>query len=189
MRDLGDYIDFDEAERLISSANNIGEQMVIALLWRCGLRAFEIGRLKKKHLDTEEGVLIVEGKGGKAARVPVEPELLGWLKWAADQIENPEDYLLEGKNRKGVSRITVWRIVKRVAKKAGINITKSNRPLHPHSLRHSLAIWLVKMGVPLPKIQQILRHSSLVPTTYYLQFSTKELAEDYLLAWEKARRE
>jgi len=187
MKDPGDYIDFAEAELLLKDTVDPRDKIILALLWRCGMRAFELGHLKWKHFDPQEGIIIVEGKGNKAMRVPMEPEVVGWISQYKNIDATPEDYILEGHYKHGISRKTVWRIVKAASLRSGILVTKSNRKLHPHSLRHSLAIWMVKMGVPLPKIQQILRHSSLVPTTYYLQFSMKELASDYLLAWERAK--
>lgn len=186
MKDPADYIEFEEAERLLSYAENIRDKLILGLLWRCGLRVSEIGKLRRKHILDQEGVIIVQGKGGKSMRMPVETELFTWVIDYCSGL-HPEEYLFSGYGGKGISRFQIWKILDKYSKLSGITVTKSNRKLHPHSLRHSLAIWMVRMGVPLPKIQQILRHSSLVRTTYYLTFSLKELAEDYLKAWERAK--
>ena len=187
MKDLGDYIDQEEADKLMLCPTDKRDRLVIALLWRCGLRAHEIGRLQWKHLDKDGRALIVIGKGKRAGRVPINKRIFKWL--IEEEDTDPESYIIEGNSGKGLDRTTVWRIVKKYSELSGILVTKSNRPVHPHSLRHSLAIWLVKMGVPLPKIQQILRHTSLNATTYYLQFSSKELSEDYDNAWAKVEAE
>jgi len=195
MKDLGDYITYNEAERMVSTADSIRNKSIIGLLWRCGLRTFEITRVKVRHLVLDDGVLVVEeGKGKKSARVPVEPELLGWLKELTVG-KGPEDYIIEGYGSDttahgiaGMNRSTIWRIVEKVSKEANVPVTSSNRPTHPHCLRHSLAIWLVQKGVPIAKVSQILRHSSLASTTCYLQFNIKELAADYLAAWEDAKK-
>ena len=187
MKDLGDYIDYEEAEKVLATADNTRDKILIGLLWCCGLRASELGTIQWKNIDFDDNAIIVIGKGKKAGRVPVEPRLMEWIKEFNMLYYNPDGYLLEGNSGKGIGRSMIWRLVDKYSKKSGVLVTKSNRKLHPHSFRHSLAIWMVKMGVPIPKIQQILRHSSLNATTYYLQFSTKELSEDYLNAWKKAR--
>jgi site-specific recombinase XerD len=45
---------------------------------------------------------------------------------------------------------------------------------HPHVLRHTRAMELVRAGVPLTIVQQILGHSNLNTTAVYLQFSGQE---------------
>ena len=45
---------------------------------------------------------------------------------------------------------------------------------HPHILRHSRAIEMVRAGVPLTLIQQILGHTSLLSTSIYLQIHQSE---------------
>lgn len=188
MRDPADYITFDEAERILNTATDIRDKAIIGLLWRAGLRAHEIGLLRKKYLIVEDRAMIVLGKGNKLKRMPMEPELFGWLTQIADiSALNDEDFIFRGRSGKGLSRKTVWYIVRKYSEQSGVLVTHANRPVHPHCFRHSLAIWLVKMGIPVPKIQQILRHSSLSSTTYYTQFSQTELAESFLDAWQRAR--
>jgi integrase/recombinase XerD len=189
MKDPADYLDYEECERFIDAAQNMKDRIILGLLWKCGLRAFEVGYLRKKSIVEDDECIIVFGKGKRRQRVPVTPDLMGWMKTFTAGFE-PEDYLFPTKAEcKHLTRFAVFRLVKKYSKITGIEVTKANRPMHPHAFRHSLAIFLVKMGVPLPKVQMILRHSSLVPTTYYLQFSKEELAEDYLQAWEKAKQQ
>ena len=45
---------------------------------------------------------------------------------------------------------------------------------HPHVLRHTRALEMVRAGVPLTIVQQILGHSNLNTTAVYLQFSGQE---------------
>jgi len=51
--------------------------------------------------------------------------------------------------------------------KAGIPKEKA----HPHILRHSRAMEMIKTGIPLTIIQNILGHTSLNLTAVYLRFS------------------
>ena len=46
---------------------------------------------------------------------------------------------------------------------------------HPHILRHTRAIELLRAGVPVTAVQSILGHSSLNTTATYLKFSNVEI--------------
>ena len=46
---------------------------------------------------------------------------------------------------------------------------------HPHILRHTRAIELLRTGVPVTAVQSILGHSALTTTAVYLRFSNQEM--------------
>ena len=58
-----------------------------------------------------------------------------------------------------------WRCFKERAKEAGIKEGLD----HPHILRHSRAVEMIKAGVPITLIQDLLGHSSLTITARYLK--------------------
>jgi len=62
--------------------------------------------------------------------------------------------------------------VKKYGNTAGLKI-------HPHTLRHSFAINLVRGGTDLRRVQLMLGHSSLSITQVYLQFNDNDLREAY----------
>lgn len=187
MKDLGDYISREDAERLLDSARgNTKHFLILALLWRCGLRASEAAGLIKKNILTHEerGVLSIIGKGNKPGRVPVEQELFDTLVRYI-RFKEEDDFVFPSASSTGhITRIGVYKIVKRYSIKSGVLSTESGKRLHPHSLRHSIAIYMVQQGIPIEKVRQLLRHSSLAATTHYLQFSMKDLAGDYFEMWE-----
>ena len=51
--------------------------------------------------------------------------------------------------------------------------------VHPHLLRHSFAIHLVRSGMDLRRLQLLLGHSSLNITQIYLQFKDDDIREVY----------
>jgi len=63
-------------------------------------------------------------------------------------------------------------IVKKYGKMIGVDI-------HPHTFRHSFAIHLVRSGLDLRRVQQLLGHSNLNTTQVYLQFKDEDLREGY----------
>ena len=62
---------------------------------------------------------------------------------------------------------------KKTAKEAGIPEEMS----HPHVLRHSRAIELLRAGIPVTAVQQLLGHAYLSTTAIYLRLSGQEVKE------------
>jgi len=71
-----------------------------------------------------------------------------------------------------IKRCQVHTIVKKYGKMIGVDI-------HPHTFRHSFAIHLVRSGLDLRRVQQLLGHSNLNTTQVYLQFNDQDLREGY----------
>jgi len=80
------------------------------------------------------------------------------------------------------TRQWVFNLVRKI-KKAGITQV-GEKKLHPHHLRHSFAIFCIKRGMDLRKLQMILGHASISTTAHYLQFSPVELEQEYEKIWK-----
>ncbi len=194
MKDPTTYLDYPEAVKLEEAAFPPRNRLIVSLLFRCGLRANEVVKLRKKDvlIDPQapaESVLIVLSKGKKERKVrqrvfidaQVQPLLSKYIESLG-----PDDFIFPSYSESGhLSTRYVQKIIENTGKKCGVMLDKGGNPIHPHTLRHSLAIFLVKSGVGISKIQQILRHKSLSSTSYYLTFSQKEVAQDYHRAFEK----
>ncbi len=196
MKKLGDYLSYEDCLKYENSAIELRDKILIGLLWRCGLRVSEAITIKKINIHLtkplEHSTITVTGKGNRQGRVPISVDFIPTLQSYIDQF-NDDDYIFPTSytfSKQGhIARQTATNIIRRVGELAGVSTTREGIRVHCHTFRHSLAIFLVNRGVPLPKIQQILRHSSLAPTTYYLQFSAKELSEDYHRAFEDIRED
>ena len=83
-------------------------------------------------------------------------------------------YLAQYPGMKGkafaVNRSNFFRIFGKLCRKAGIPSSLA----HPHVLRHTRALELIRANVPLTIVQQILGHSNLNTTAIYLNFSGQE---------------
>jgi integrase/recombinase XerD len=63
-----------------------------------------------------------------------------------------------------LSRITVWKLVKRYAARIG-----ASREVSPHTLRHSFATHMLAGGAEIRALQELLGHASIRTTQIYTQ--------------------
>jgi len=168
---LPKFITYDELNRLLENAENYRDKLIIKFLFYTGVRVSELIKIKKSDIIFEEGFVKVYGKGGKERIVPIPKELLNELKDYINKINTENIFPLSSRQ--------VERIIKNIAKKAGIN-----KKVTPHVLRHSLATTLLSKGVDIRYIQEILGHSSLNITQIYTHVVPNQLKEIYQKIFE-----
>jgi site-specific recombinase XerD len=150
---------------------------VVALLpYYAGIRDGEVVRLEVDdvRLSARKGEIRVLGKGsdgGKPRTVPVHPELRpvlqAWLGqrsgWSA-ATETPALVL----NRRGgrLSDRSVRSIIERLGELAGLDEDPLD-PFGPHVLRHTFGTQLVRAGVDLVTVAELIGHARLETTRIY----------------------
>jgi integrase/recombinase XerD len=167
----------EEVAHLIESALSPVHRIVLMTLYATGLRRTELTRLKVADIDTGRMVIHVRGgKGRKDRDVMLSPKLLEELRryWRGLK-HKPRTWLFPGGRWHGRTETpmtdkVVWYACEQAAKRAGID-----KPVHPHTLRHSFATHLLEAGVDLRTIQLLLGHSDLKATTVYLHLSRRHL--------------
>ena len=165
----------EEVTRLINSARNLYHRTLLMTLYSTAMRRSELCHLKVLDIDSQRMMIrINQGKGDRDRDVPLSPKLLETLRvyW---RWMKPKAYFFPG-TVKGIRAdvpITpniVWLACRQAAQAAGID-----KPIHPHSLRHSCATHLFDAGADLRTLQVLLGHSRLEHTLIYLHLSHKHL--------------
>jgi integrase/recombinase XerD len=152
-------------------------------LYASGLRVSELVNLKLSMIYFDEGFFRVIGKGNKERLVPVGREALKFIRIYRDEIRNHmnvrkehSDTLFLNQRGSGLSRVSVFTIVKDSARKAGIQ-----KNISPHTFRHSFATHLVENGADLRAVQEMLGHESITTTEIYTHLDRTYLRDTVLL--------
>jgi site-specific recombinase XerD len=155
------------------------DRAILETLYATGIRAGELGSLKREDVDTEERLLrVLLGKGRKDRNVPL-------TRAAAEAIEA---YLAYGRPRMRGTRTSpllflahrggkmydahLNDVVARAAFRAGVK-----KHATCHTFRHSVATHLLKGGADIRHIQMLLGHSSLQTTERYTRVEVSDLKE------------
>ncbi len=184
-RRLPETLTPEEIIRLLTAPNggdpaSLRDRAMLELFYSSGLRVSELAAVMLQQIDLEQGFLRVFGKGSKERVVPIGGR-------ARDAIAT---YVISGRphfvksrtgsqlflsNRGGaLSRITLWYIVKKHARRAGIT-----KVVKPHALRHSFATHLLGGGADLRAIQEMLGHASIATTQIYTAVESSRLLEQH----------
>lgn len=167
------------------------DQLILELLYGCGLRVSELCRLDLNDVSSLSSEVHVLGKGNKERVVPMGSKarvaLAAYLPLRADLADpktgriDPTALLIGVRGlRLGVRRIQA------LVKRYGILLGRPD--LHPHALRHSCATHMLDGGADLRAIQALLGHESLSVTQHYTHVSLEHLLGVYDRAHPLARR-
>lgn len=156
-----------EVKQLLKTPKLLKHRLVLAMLYGCGLRCFELRNLQLKDLDFDRRMLhIRQGKGRKDRYVPLSEMQIRGLKMYICA-ENPVIWCFNGNDREGkpvaLSAMGVQWIVREARKHSGVQ-----KEITTHSLRHSYATHLLEMGLDIMSVKELLGHSDIQTTLTYL---------------------
>jgi integrase/recombinase XerC len=176
------HLNVEEVSRLLDSIPTdsvvgIRDRAMFETMYGGGLRVGELVLLEMPDLDLSQGLVRVRGKGRRERLCPIGSEathrLEGWIVQRRPRRAGEPAVFL---NRFGL-RLTarsVGRILLRYAR--GLSTQK---PISPHTLRHSFATHLLDQGADLRSVQELLGHRRLTTTQIYTHITRERLLDVY----------
>lgn len=158
-----------ELKKLVNSADNLRDRVILKLLSFCGLRREEVASLHRGAIDYSRSRIRIIGKGGKSRIIPLSDTVLQDIKFYLDANHRfkRSPWLFPARNKPGkhLATIQINRIVAATAVRAKMkNPNPDMKTVNPHMLRHSFVRILKKKGVELAAIKEVLGHKDLRTT-------------------------
>jgi len=148
---------------------------------RTGLRAVDVAKLKRRDIDWRNyAVNIVQSKTNRPLVIPLSAEvgnaIADYILNGRPTCDSPNVFIRSIHPRRQLTPAACGCIVRKYFHKAGLpKIT--NRPVGFHTLRRSFGAHLLKSGVPVDMIQELLGPSDLNSVQPYLASNEPELRE------------
>jgi site-specific recombinase XerD len=174
-----EYLEATEIEALLQSIDRgtlLGRRdyALFALMFNTGARVQEVLNLRRRdiRLDTPCQVRL-NGKGKKIRLCPIWPATARLLKDLMGEIQSTDSdpanvFVFTNARGQQLTRFGVRYLLRKyVAIASSSAPTLRDKRIHPHSLRHTTAVALLKAGVDFATISQWLGHAGLNTTMRY----------------------
>jgi integrase/recombinase XerD len=172
----------NEVARFWSSFRTSRDLAIVGLMLLHGLRSAEVMALNRDDVLLAEAQLRVRGKGNKLRFLPLAPESIQRLDHYL-RLERPNPcspalfVSLKGPAR-GIRMSTaglrsLFRYHRRTT---GIKLA------HPHRFRHTFASDMVRAGISLPALMQLMGHVDIQTTLRYVQITPQDVYVEYARA-------
>lgn len=165
----------EEVERILArcplTPRGLRDRAVLLLLIRLGLRAGDVKRLRFSDLCFDTAAIRVSGKGGRAVRLPLPQDvgdaLLAYVRAGRPSVDSEFVFLRSMAPFDPFAMRPASKVVGHIARAA-----LKRADVHPptrgaHVFRHTAACQLLRQGVSLEGIAEVLRHRSVETTGLY----------------------
>ena len=182
-----DYLTEEQMNKLINlpptdTLAGLRHRIIMCLLYDTGARVQELCDLKIEDINLGNNPTVkLHGKGSKIRIVPVSKNMNQILevyisKFFTD-VKLKNEYLIKNKNNQQMSRDVIEYIVQKYA-----TILKNNDPsfpskVHPHMFRHSKAMHMLAVDIPIVYIRDFLGHEDISTTMIYARADSRKKNE------------
>ena len=182
-----DYLTEEQMNSLINlpptdTFAGLRHRIIMCLLYDTGARVQELCDLKIEDINLGNNPTVkLHGKGSKIRIVPISKNMNQILevyisKFFSD-IKLKNEYLIKNKNNQQMSRDGIEYIVQKYA-----TILKNNDPsfpskVHPHMFRHSKAMHMLAVDIPIVYIRDFLGHEDISTTMIYARADSRKKNE------------
>lgn len=158
-----------EVENLLNLTTNLKHKAMLSLLYYAALRRSELLNIQIGHINQDQTIRVVNGKGRKDRVVPIPKKCIELLRLYYIQYK-PKIYLFNGQAAQQYSPMSLQKVLRNSLSKL-----KTNKKIRLHDIRHSRATHLLESGIDVEYIRQILGHKRISTTQQYLHLSNHAL--------------
>ncbi len=166
------------------------DRAMLELLYATGMRVTELVSLDMENLNLDPRSPFVRciGKGAKERSIPIHDHALealnGYLEDGRPMMVRNHNEPALFVNRRGerLTRQGFWLILKGYARAANLG-----NEVTPHTLRHSFATHMLRGGMPLRNVQEMLGHANISTTQVYTHLTSDHVREVYERAHPRAQ--
>jgi len=165
------FLTEEMAQRLIAAAESPWTRAAVVLLLSTGIRRSEAVSITLDDLNLEERQVLIRGKGDKERVVPLTDQVVEAIHAYLPHRTKTESRHLFVSAYGGhpLHGRCINRMLKIVIRKAGME----DQGITPHKLRHTFATHLIRNGVDVRTVQELLGHSDIQTTARYLHSDTR----------------
>jgi integrase/recombinase XerD len=165
------FLSEETAQQLITAADTPWTRAMVVLLLSTGIRRSEAVTITLDDLNLEERQLLIRGKGDKERVVPLTDQVVEAIQAYLPHRTKTQSRHLFVSAWKGqpIHGRCINRMLKMVVGKAGL----AGQGITPHKLRHTFATHLIRNGVDIRTVQELMGHSELETTAKYLHSDTR----------------
>jgi integrase/recombinase XerD len=187
------YMTADQLDRFLRAAKEYGPREHAMFLFAVahGARAQEICNLRLSDVNfRNQQVHVARLKGSLASTQTLLKvkgnslfdETAALKAWLAVRKPDADNYVFNSQKSTQMSRITIFKIFRQIAKNAGLGEALQ----HPHVLKHTAAMLLVQQGANAFLIRQALGHKSFDSTLAYVNPSDADASAALSKAFNQA---
>lgn len=177
------YMPLNECEQLIDTIVKykleMWERDYCMIMWflNTGMRLSELANAKISKLDLINRKIKIIGKGNIEREIPLNDACINsynfYIKFRKGNNANIQnrDYIFLSKKFNRMGKRTIQEMIKKYLELAGLDTEKYSI----HKLRHTSATLLMKSGVNLMEIKELLGHKNLSTTQKYLHVDNETL--------------
>ncbi len=158
-------------ESNFNNKNGIRDRALIELLYSTGIRISELVNLKLDHF--EDGCIKVMGKGNKERIIPYGIRASRALNKYLD-LDLSHTHMFVNDKGEQMNRSAIYMLVKKYAENVGIE-----KPISPHTFRHTFATHLMNRGADIRVIQELMGHDFITSTERYMHLSQEKVIENF----------
>jgi integrase/recombinase XerD len=168
-------LSIEDQDRLVNTCQTPTEKLVVNGLLETGLRAGELANLTKQNFRWQEGIILLDGKGGPYGHM-TKTRIIPLTRISRAIFEN----WFAINNKFPVGKRQIEKIVQKLARRAGITAYCC-----PHVLRHTFAVRTIEKGISTRTLMMVLGHDHLSTTEIYLNISPETVKREFREKWDR----